>query len=120
LTNSNEFNLIQSDLIDSVIESSNDLSLKTLLTGSQSSGLISITEVSIDGEHRKLRSDSRLRIYYVLSGDLEFSVNHNPVIKLAKGDLLTFPSGSEYNLTGTANYLVINTPAFQTGDDTYL
>jgi hypothetical protein len=51
---------------------------------------------------------------------LEFSVNDNPEIQLAKGDLLTLPSGSEYNLTGTANYLVINTPAFQTGDDTYL
>jgi hypothetical protein len=36
------------------------------------------------------------------------------------GDILTLKQGCSYSLKGNAKYLVINTPAFEDGDDTYL
>jgi len=55
-----------------------------------------------------------------VTGSLEFTIDGESGINMHAGDVLTLKEGCEYSLKGTAKYLVINTPAFKDGDDTYL
>ena len=98
----------------------NNLTLKSLLTKAETGGLISVTEVQIDGRHKRLITNSKLRTYFLIAGDISFVIDLKPVVRLLPGDVLTIAQGSEYELFGTGKYLVINTPAFEAGDDTYL
>ena len=116
----NKYVLISNQAMSKILEPENNLELKTLLNSAKSNGAISVTEVEISGEHRRLRTNSILRTYYLVSGSLEFEVDGEKGIVLNEGDLLTLKQGCEYSLKGIAKYLVMNTPAFKDGDDTYL
>ena len=116
----NKYELISNQATPIVLEPENSLKLKTLLNSSKSSGAISATEVEISGEHRRLRTNSILRTYYLVSGSLEFEIDGETGINMKPGDILTLQKNCEYSLKGIAKYLVINTPAFKDGDDTYL
>jgi len=111
--------LIRSSNLNLISELENNLNLKTLLNATQTDNLISITEVEIFGQHQRLQTNSYLRIYYIIHGEVEFQIDQDPSVKLVAGDLLTISSGSQYELFGKAKYLVINTPAFQESDDDY-
>ena len=115
-----KYELISNQAIAEIAEPENSLHLKTLLNSVKSDGAISVTEVEISGEHQRLRTNSILRTYYLVSGSLEFEVDGENGIFLNPGDLLTLKQGCEYSLKGNAKYLVMNTPAFKDGDDTYL
>ena len=117
---SGKYELISNQATPEIPEPENSLKLKTLLSSIKSDGAISVTEVEISGEHRKLRTNSILRTYYLVSGSLEFEIDCKSGINMQAGDVLTLKEGCEYSLKGTAKYLVINTPAFKDGDDTYL
>lgn len=117
---SDKYELILNQAMPKILEPENNLELKTLLNSAKSNGAISVSEVEISGEHRRLRTNSILRTYYLVSGSLEFEVDGETGIVLNEGDLLTLKQGCEYSLTGVAKYLVMNTPAFEDGDDTYL
>ena len=114
------YELISNQSTPEIAEPENSLNLKTLLNSVKSDGAISVTEVEISGEHQRLRTNSILRTYYLVSGNLEFSIDGESGIHMKPGDVLTLKSGCEYSLKGSAKYLVINTPAFKDGDDTYL
>ena len=116
----NKYELISNQATPEIPEPENSLKLKTLLNSSKSSGAISATEVEISGEHRRLRTNSILRTYYLVSGSLEFEIDGETGISMKPGDILTLQKNCEYSLKGSAKYLVINTPAFKDGDDTYL
>ncbi|MEJ6626866.1 MAG: hypothetical protein QNL32_03280 [Actinomycetes bacterium] len=116
----NKYELISNQATPVIPEPENSLKLKTLLNSMKSDGAISVTEVEISGEHRRLKTNSILRTYYLLSGSLEFEIDGEPGINMQVGDILTLKQDCEYSLKGSAKYLVINTPAFKDGDDTYL
>jgi hypothetical protein len=115
-----KYELISNQAAAEIAEPENSLNLKTLLNSVKSDGAISVTEVEISGEHQRLRTNSILRTYYLVSGNLEFTIDGESGIAMKAGDVLTLKAGCEYSLKGTAKYLVINTPAFKDGDDTYL
>ena len=114
------YKLIKKSGVPVISEPSNALTLQTLLNSDASDGAISVTEVEIMGEHQSLQTNSQLRTYYLISGNLEFTINDEGQIFLSAGDLLTLTKGAKYSLVGNAKYLVINTPAFKAGDDIYL
>ena len=103
-----------------IAEPANDLVLKKILTNLDSSGALSISWVAIDGSHEALISHSQLRIYLVMSGNLSVTVIGSNVHSLGKNDVLTLSRGSHYSLTGVGEYIVVNVPAFEEGDDEYL
>jgi mannose-6-phosphate isomerase-like protein (cupin superfamily) len=103
-----------------ILEPLNNLVLRQIISNEDHDGAISLTWVSIDGEHKTLCTHSKLRVYFVISGELEFEIDGTHSLLLKKHDALTLESGSTYSLTGTAEYLVLNSPAFVDGDDEYL
>ena len=117
---SDKYELTSNNSVPKVLEPENALELKTLLNSANSAGAVSVTEVEISGEHRKLRTNSILRTYYLVSGSLEFEIDGETGINMKPGDILTLQKNCEYSLKGNAKYLVMNTPAFKDGDDTYL
>jgi len=102
-----------------IAEPTNNLMLKQILSTLDSSGALSITWVAINGSHELLISHSQLRIYLVISGNLSFTVNGSDTHNLQKNDVLTLSSGSRYSLIGAGEYVVLNVPAFEEGDDEY-
>jgi uncharacterized cupin superfamily protein len=115
-----KYEIISNQSTPKILEPENSLELKTLLNSAKSNSAISVTEVEISGEHQRLRTNSILRTYYLVSGSLEFNIDGESGIAMKVGDVLTLKAGCEYSLKGSAKYLVINTPAFKDGDDTYL
>jgi len=104
------------DVID---EPGNSATVKPLARATEGSSSVSVTWVSIDGRHQELASLRSARLYYVLSGDLSFVLAGRGPTAVAAGELLVIPKGCPYYLEGTATYLVLNTPAFEAGDDAY-
>ena len=90
-----------------IAEPANDLVLKKILTNLDSSGALSISWVAINGS-------------LVMSGNLSVTVIGSNVYSLGKNDVLTLSRGSHYSLTGVGEYIVVNVPAFEEGDDEYL
>ena len=106
--------------LDLIAEPQNDLVLRTLVSASPTGSEVSVTWVQLDGRHRRLRSVRTTRIYYVLEGSFDFEINSEKTVSVGKADLVILKSGTEYALSGTGAYLVINAPAYQDGDDVYL
>ena len=100
-------------------EASNSAVVRPLVRAGEAGSSVSVTWVSLDGRHRQLASRRSARIYYVLSGNLTFVVNDGEPGTFGAGELLVIPKGSQYRLEGTGTYLVLNTPAFEVGDDEY-
>jgi mannose-6-phosphate isomerase-like protein (cupin superfamily) len=80
---------------------------------------LSITRVVIDGRHRELSSARSARVYFVVRGTLLFILDSGEPTMFGAEELLVIPRGCVYSLAGRATYLVINTPAFESGDDIY-
>jgi mannose-6-phosphate isomerase-like protein (cupin superfamily) len=100
-------------------EPSNSAIVRPLARAAEGGSSVSVTWVSIDGRHQELASRRSARTYYVLSGGLDFVLDGRGPTRLAAGELLVIPKGCPYYLEGTATYLVLNTPAFEAGDDLY-
>ena len=101
-------------------EPSNAAHVRPIVRFSEASSSTSVTWVSIDGRHRPLSSRRSARCYYVLSGELTFVLDSRRPIRLQASDALVIPRGCVYELEGSATYLVMNTPAFEPGDDEYV
>ena len=106
----------EAELID---EANNSAVVRPLVRAAEAGSSVSVTWVSLDGPHRQLASRRSARIYYVLSGNLTFVVGDGEPGIFGAGELLVIPKGSQYRLEGTGTYLVLNTPAFEAGDDEY-
>jgi hypothetical protein len=104
---------------DTIDEPSNSATVRPLARATEGASSVSVTWVSIDGRHQELASLRSARLYYVLSGDLNFVLAGRGPTALRTGGLLVIPKGCPYYLEGTATYLVVNTPAFEAGDDAY-
>lgn len=103
-----------------ISELSNHLMLKQIISNKDLNGSVSMTWVKIDGQHQSLRTHSKLRVYFIISGNFEFKIDSEHSFQLEKYDVLTLEVGSTYSLMGTGEYLVLNSPAFKDGDDEYL
>ena len=101
-------------------EPENAAEVQPVVAFSEGSSSVSVTWVSIDGRHRRLSSKRSSRCYYVLSGSLTFVVGSEAPIPMGAGDALVIPRGLPYDFSGTASYLVINTPAFESADDVFV
>jgi mannose-6-phosphate isomerase-like protein (cupin superfamily) len=100
-------------------EPGNSAVVRPLARAAEGVSSVSVTWVSIDGRHQELVSKRSARTYYVLSGALDFVLDGREPTRLVDGELLVIPKGCPYYLEGKATYLVLNTPAFEAGDDVY-
>ena len=107
------------DSAATIDEPSNAAVVRPLARAAAGSSSVSVTWVSVDGRHRELSSSRSARLYYVLSGSLSFGLDGRGPIAVAEGELLVVPKGCPYYLEGCGTYLVLNTPAFEDGDDVY-
>ena len=99
-------------------ESENHLRYKQLITSAAHGPDISVTLVDIDGEHRELRTDSSSRMYVILDGEFTFTIE-GTTFQAVKNDIILVARGEVYSFNGKGKYLVINGPAFKSGDDIY-
>ena len=100
-------------------EPENAAQVQPIVRFSEGRSSTSVTFVSVDGRHRRLSSGRSARCYYVLSGELEFALGSTPSVMVRAGDALVVPRGCVYGFEGRGTYLVMNTPAFEAGDDDY-
>ena len=100
-------------------EPSNAAQVHPIVRFSEGPSSTSVTWVSIDGRHRRLFSSRSARCYLVLSGELTFVLGSGPAVRVRAKDALVVPRGCVYGFEGRATYLVMNTPAFEHGDDGY-
>lgn len=110
---------IEIDQLPWLPEPDNHLKYKQLITALEHGPDISITLIEIDGDHHELRTDSSSRIYLLMSGDFNFVINDQESFKAVAGELIYIKRGDRYRFSGQGRYLVINGPAFQSGDDIY-
>ena len=106
--------------VPTVREPANGLSMRALVTGRTRDAGLSLTEVDLDGVHRRLRSRRTARTYYVLEGGFAFEVEQEPARDVLAGEVLVLLPGTAYGFRGRGRYLVLNAPAFEDGDDEYL
>ncbi|MEO7350192.1 MAG: cupin domain-containing protein [Terrimesophilobacter sp.] len=103
-----------------VEEPDNNLAMRALVSGADSGGDVSVTWVQLAGRHRRLRTARSTRTYAVLAGTVEVQVGDDPPQVVEAGQLVVVPRGVPYELSGFGTYLVVNAPAFMSGDDSYL
>ncbi len=116
----NNARLVRSDLLSVISEESNDLVMRQLVSRKVDGPEISMTWVAMDGEHRPLKTDASMRVYYILEGDFTFDCNNTDLISAAQGDVVIIYKSCVYSFAGKGKYLVMNGPAFQDGDDIYI
>ncbi len=110
---------IGADSIEPIDESSNFALVYPIAKLYEGTSSMSVTKVSITGRHRTLSSRRSTRLYLTLRGVLTFVLDGGEPIVVSSGDSLVIPRGCVYSLEGNATYLVLNTPAFEDGDDIY-
>ncbi len=101
-------------------EAANAAWVRPLVRLEEGGSSLSLTWVSLRGRHERLVSWRTPRLYFVLSGELSFTLADADPVTLTAEELLVVPRGCPYHLEGHGTYLVANTPAFETGDDRYL
>jgi mannose-6-phosphate isomerase-like protein (cupin superfamily) len=106
--------------VAAIEEPSNALALWPLLRHGDTEADLSITRVRLDGHHRRLRTDTSARVYFVIEGGGTMTIGDDAPSPVADGDVVVVPRGMAYHLDGPLTYLVLNTPAFREGDDVYL
>lgn len=112
--------LVDRTATQEVLEISNNLTYRKLIHAEVDGVDVSVTSVSISGKHRSLKTDASTRVYYILSGNFVFSIEGEEPISAGAGDAVVVYRSVFYGFVGTGEYLVINGPAFQEGDDQYL
>jgi len=111
--------VIRLDDVPEIDEPSNHLVMRRLVDAAAGEGDLSVTWVRLSGWHRRLRTDRSTRVYYVVEGEGRFMVGGAPEAEVRTGDVVVVPRGVAYALAGDLTYLVVNGPAFQSGDDVY-
>jgi len=104
--------------IDWAPEPDNHIRYKQLITSKVHGPDISVTLVDIDGEHLELRTDSSSRLYVIYEGEFTFTIEGS-TFAATKEDVILVARGETYSFSGKGKYLVINSPAFKSGDDIY-
>ncbi len=103
-----------------VAEPDNGLVAEPLVEAVHTDDSLSLTRVSIDGQHQRLRTNASTRVYYVVEGVITVRLaGEEPGARLERGDHRVVPRGASYDLHGRGVYLVANGPAYRDGDDHY-
>ena len=100
-------------------EPDNSARVHPLVRVEEGASSTSVTWVSLDGRHRELATHRSARLYYVLQGEISFVLRGGRPVRIGADELLVIPRGCPYWFEGSATYLVLNTPAFEEGDDEY-
>ncbi len=90
-----------------------DVEIKNLITRAECSN-VSVAEAELDGSHGPSRNHLSDRIYYLISGRAVVTIDGD-THEIAPGDVVLIPKGAVHAVSGTAHYLVINSPAFDPG-----
>lgn len=101
-------------------EGLNPLVMRQLLDAERHGPDLSMTWVQLWGRHVRLRTDASARIYVIVAGTASFQLGDEPADDVVAGDVVLIPRGVPYEFSGYCTYLVMNTPAFQAGDDIVL
>jgi mannose-6-phosphate isomerase-like protein (cupin superfamily) len=72
--------------------------------------------IEIDGHHGKMKCLSQDRIYYVVSGEGEFTIKEEAQSVQAK-DVLFVPMNTPYNFYGKRTMFLVCSPQFMAEDD---
>ncbi len=115
----NQSGKIEIDQIPWRSEPDNNLNYKQLISAKEHGPDLSVTYIEIDGDHHELRTEASSRIYFLIKGDFRFVINGQESFDATTGDLIYIKRGDRYSFSGHGRYLVINGPAFQSGDDIY-
>lgn len=102
-----------------ITEQENAAVVRPLASLAEGLSSVSVTWVCLAGRHRALASGRSARVYYVLSGALTFVVSDSHPTLVRAEEAVVIPRGVVYGFEGSGTYLVINTPAFEPGDDEY-
>jgi mannose-6-phosphate isomerase-like protein (cupin superfamily) len=99
-------------------EPDNQIRYKQLISSLLHGPDISVTLVDIDGDHLELKTEASSRVYVILEGNFTFHVPGS-TFTATKEDVILIKRGDIYSFSGKGKYLVINGPAFKSGDDIY-
>jgi mannose-6-phosphate isomerase-like protein (cupin superfamily) len=99
-------------------EPDNQIRYKQLISSLIHGPDISVTLVDIDGDHLELKTEASSRVYVILEGNFTFHVPGSTFTS-TKDDVILIKRGDIYSFSGKGKYLVINGPAFKSGDDIY-
>ncbi len=77
---------------------------------------MSCARVAVTGRHGKIKNVKCNRLYFVISGKGEFSID-DEIIKCKKDDVIIIPKNTPYDYRGKMNLLLVDTPAFEPGTD---
>lgn len=78
-----------------------------------------MTWVTLHGRHAPVSSSRSSRLYFVLSGEIAVGIEGGEKFTLTAEQGAVIAKGQTYVLEGAGTYLVVNTPAFEPGDDVY-
>ena len=91
------------------------MKIKEYKMTSQFSGAL----IEIDGTHGKLKCLKEDRIYYIVDGEGEFSVEDES-FTVTEEDVVFIPMNTIYDFSGKMKFFLICSPEFKPEDDAYL
>jgi mannose-6-phosphate isomerase-like protein (cupin superfamily) len=80
---------------------------------------MSCAYITVTGTHGKIKNVKSNRVYFVIDGKGEFTVNDEKV-KVRTGDVVVIPKGTPYDYSGHMKLLLVDSPAFDPGADVKL
>lgn len=75
--------------------------------------------ITINGTHGKLKCLKEDRIYYIVNGEGNFSVEDES-FKVSEEDVVFIPMNTIYDFSGKMKFFLICSPEFKPEDDAYL
>ncbi len=80
---------------------------------------MSCAYVAVTGAHGKIKNVKCNRLYFVISGKGEFTIN-DETTKCKKDDAIIIPKNTPYDYRGKMKLLLVDAPAFELGTDVKL
>lgn len=87
---------VNEEILNWIIEPENSLRFKRLITRERDSSNLGATLVEIDGKHQELKTEVSCRVYFIINGIFEFTINSNDEFKAKTGDLVYINIGDSY------------------------
>lgn len=84
--------------------------INNLITGAAGTEL-SLSVATLRGEHPPTMTRLSDRAYYVIEGDVSFTVG-TETFQASAGDAVLVPKGTGHAMEGSGQYVVVNTPPF--------
>jgi mannose-6-phosphate isomerase-like protein (cupin superfamily) len=83
------------------------------LVSSDETDRLSVTHMTLDGEHPRVTMTESDVAYYVIEGSGWFAIGDAAAVDVGAGDTAFVPAGVEFGYGGTLTYLNIQSPGFK-------